>query len=94
MAQSRVHMIIHGRVHGVFFRYSTKDQADSLGVVGWVRNRHEGTVEVVAEGDRGRLEELLAWCRHGPPHARVSEVEVKWAEPTGEFDHFATARTV
>jgi acylphosphatase len=94
MANARAHMIIHGRVQGVFFRYSTRDAADPLNVTGWVRNRREGTVEVVAEGERSKVEELVSWCRHGPPHARVTEVEVTWEEPTGEFDGFQMARTV
>ena len=94
MAEARVHLIIHGRVQGVAFRYATKDAADRLGIKGWVRNRREGTVEAVAEGPREQLEKFAAWCRHGPPLARVNEVEVAWQSATGEFDRFAIARTV
>jgi len=93
MAKARAHMIVHGRVQGVFFRYSAKDAADSLGVTGWVRNRRDNTVEVMAEGEKEKVEELVKWCRHGPPHARVAGVDAEWEEPTGEFDHFAVART-
>lgn len=93
MAQSRAHMIVHGRVHGVFFRYGTKDEADALGLTGWVRNRRDGTVEVVAEGERIKLEELADWCGHGPPHARPTGVDVQWEEPTGEFHNFSVARS-
>ena len=94
MAKARAHLIIHGRVQGVFFRYSTKEAADPLGVTGWVRNRRDGTVEVVAEGEKERVEELVNWCHHGPPHSRVTDVEVNWEDPTGEFDSFQMTRTV
>jgi acylphosphatase len=89
MGLARAHLIIHGRVQGVFFRYGTKD----AGVTGWVRNRREGTVEVVAEGERDKVDELVSWCRHGPPQARVTDVELTWEEPTGEFDGFKVAWT-
>ena len=60
---------------------------------GLVRNRREGTVEVVAEGERAKVEELIGWCRGGPPHARVTGVDVSWEEPTGEFEGFKVAYT-
>ncbi len=93
MANKRVRLIIEGRVQGVNFRYSTKDEADDLGLAGWVRNRRGGTVEVIAEGEESKVEELVRWCRQGPPHAHVTNVSVEQAEPTGEFDHFGIART-
>jgi acylphosphatase len=94
MGQARVHLIISGRVQGVAFRYSAKDEADQLGVFGWVRNRRDGTVEVTAEGERAQLEDLVAWCRQGPPLARVREVKVDWEERQGEFTQFSLAHTV
>ncbi len=93
MATARVHLIIHGRVQGVAFRYSAEDVANRVGVAGWVRNLHNGTVEIIAEGQRSELEELIKWCQHGPSLARVTDVEVDWQEPTGEFERFYSART-
>ncbi|HEY1816695.1 MAG TPA: acylphosphatase [Kofleriaceae bacterium] len=72
----RVHAIVSGRVQGVSFRATTCREARRLGVVGWVRNLPDGTVELEAEGDDARIAELLAWCEHGPSSARVSRVAV------------------
>jgi len=94
LAKQRVHLRIKGRVQGVFFRYETQSVAQSLGLVGWVRNRLDGSVEVVAEGEKEKLEELVKWCHNGPPLARVDSVEVQWEEPTGEFKNFSIERTV
>ena len=90
--QARVHMIIHGRVQRVFFRASTEAKAQSLGLSGWVLNRPDGTVELVAEGSRPALDELLAWCGHGPPRAMVQNVEVDWQDYRGEFTEFSAKR--
>jgi len=89
MEKARVHLKIHGRVQGVFFRDSTRQKANSLGATGWVKNRNDGSVEAVAEGERETLEEFVQWCRQGPPSARVTEVEEDWQEPTGEFTKFS-----
>ena len=70
-----VHLIIKGKVQGVFFRASTKNKADSLGIKGWVRNTPEGNVEVKANGDPLVLEEFVEWCKTGPSQARVTGVE-------------------
>lgn len=88
MAKARAHLIITGMVQGVMFRYSTQDEAERLGLTGWVRNRRDGTVEAVAEGEKQKVEQLVEWCHHGPPHARVSRVDVHWEEPGGEFEGF------
>ena len=93
MVEARARIIIRGRVQGVFFRYSTKDKADSIGVFGWVRNLRDGSVEAVVEGEKNKVEDLVAWCHHGPPHARVTQVEVSWEEPVGEFDEFKVTWT-
>ena len=84
----RARAIISGRVQGVFFRMETKRAADRFGVGGWVRNLKDGTVEAVFEGDQDRVEAALDWCRHGPPHALVADVNVTWHDYTGEFDAF------
>lgn len=84
----RAHLLIAGRVQGVWFRASTKEQADRLGLSGWVRNRRAGEVEVVAEGAAPALEALIEWCRIGPRGASVAEVEVEYEAYRGEFGSF------
>jgi len=84
----RLHLRIHGRVQGVFFRASTQRRARETGVDGWVRNCPDGTVEVVAEGSDEDCRALLEFCHDGPPAARVSDVDVEWQDPTGEFSGF------
>jgi acylphosphatase len=80
--------IVHGRVQGVSFRYHTVRFAAPLGIVGFVRNLPDRTVEVVAEGDRTALEELAAWLGHGPDFARVSAVDFEWSSPVGRATSF------
>ncbi|MEW6329085.1 MAG: acylphosphatase [Candidatus Micrarchaeota archaeon] len=86
--RARVNVKIFGLVQGVFFRAHTKDKARELGLAGWVRNSPDGSVECVAEGERGALEKFLAWCRTGPPSSRVERVEEQWLEFRGEFSSF------
>jgi len=85
---ARLRAIVSGIVQGVNFRYYTARQAEMLGVTGWVANRWDGAVEVVAEGTRANLEALLDWLRQGPPSASVDGVESVWEEPTGEHNTF------
>jgi len=80
----RAHVWIAGRVQGVAFRAYTVDEASVRGVTGWVGNIPDGRVEAVFEGERAVVEAMIAWCRKGPPAARVSSVEVTWEEPRGE----------
>ena len=84
----RVHIIVHGEVHGIGFRSFTQRMAEELGLVGWVRNDSDGTVEAVAEGTREALEEFVSRLKKGPPASRVQSVEVNWAKPTEEFTDF------
>jgi acylphosphatase len=79
----RLRAIVRGIVQGVNFRYYTQQQARRLGLRGYVRNRGDGTVEVVAEGSRRALEELYTWLHSGPPMAEVWEVDADWGAPTG-----------
>lgn len=79
----RIHARVYGRVQGVYFRASTQRQATALGVVGWVRNRSDGSVELVAEGKPEQLSALLDWCHKGPPMARVDRVECNDTKPVG-----------
>ena len=81
-------MIVSGLVQGVFFRAYTRDQARQFDIQGWVRNRSDGSVEIVAEGLTSNLKDFIAWCHHGPPSARVNHVEVDWQEPRDEFNAF------
>lgn len=89
-AQRRVR--IRGRVQGVYFRADTRRLAEELGLVGWVRNRYDGSVEAVIQGERDRVDELLAWCHEGPPGAWVSGVEVA-EEPLETFHAFSLRPT-
>ncbi len=90
-AMNRVRLVAVGRVQGVNFRAAALRRAAELGVVGWVRNVEDGSVEAVAEGQEAAIEEFIAWMRAGPPAARVDELRVTREEPTGEFDRFYRA---
>jgi len=70
------HLKISGRVQGVGFRYSMAEEAGRLGITGWVRNRRDGTVEAVVDGDADALEDIVAWVRQGPRGSQVTDVEV------------------
>lgn len=80
------HLAIHGRVQGVWFRESMRQEAERLGVTGWVRNRLDGTVEAVVQGSGEAIEAITRWARHGPRDAHVTSVEVGAAE--GDFPRF------
>ena len=88
MQMARAHLWISGRVQGVCFRAHTRRQAQQLGLTGWVRNRADGRVEAVFEGERSALEKIIAWCQHGPALATVSQVKVEWEDFRAEFDSF------
>lgn len=74
-------VLIKGKVQGVFFRAFTREQAEALGLAGWVRNLPLRRVEAVFQGPRDQVERAIAWCRQGPPSAAVSEVAVSWGDP-------------
>jgi len=80
----RVRLVVHGRVQGVWFRGSMQEEADRLGVAGWVRNRPDGTVEAEAEGAPGAVEALVDWAHAGPRGARVTRVEREPLPAQGE----------
>lgn len=86
--KKRIHLIIQGKVQGVFFRASTKDKASELGLCGFVRNKQDGTVEVVAEGHLSELQNLADWCRIGPSRSRVDMVQVDWQPYIAEYTEF------
>ena len=85
---NRVHILVKGNVQGVFFRVNTKQKADQLGIFGWVRNLDSGRVEIMAEGEKENLEELIEWCEQGSPAAEVEKVEANWQDYKGGFQDF------
>jgi acylphosphatase len=85
-------IIISGKVQGVFYRIKTKEKAEELNLIGWVKNALNGKVEILAQGDERDLKELIEWCYNGSREARVERVEVEWKEKElerkSEFDKF------
>ena len=92
LEKSSVHLNISGRVQGVYYRAAMLQEAQRLGLTGWVMNRADGSVEAVAEGWQAKIEELIAWCRQGPQGARVADVAVQWQKPENTFVGFAIRR--
>ena len=87
-SKKRVHVIVEGRVQGVFFRAYTSDEAKKLGLAGWVRNRPEGTVEAVVEGNAGSVDTILRWFYQGSPGSKVTDVKVQEESPIGDMNSF------
>jgi len=85
----RIHLIITGRVQGVWFRHNVNIVANKLGLTGFVRNLPDENVEVIAEGDENKLKELTEFCRIGPQGANVENVKIKYEEPKNEFKTFS-----
>jgi len=88
MGITRYHLIIKGKVQGVGYRMSAYETAIDLGINGWVRNLHDGSVEVLAESDKNTLDQFVFWAQKGPTYAVVSEVKTEELAATGEFQHF------
>jgi acylphosphatase len=88
VSAKRVNIVVRGRVSGVFFRAATQREARRLGITGWVKNRGDGSVELVAEGEEDAVKEIISWSHHGPSAARVDNVDVRWRAYTGEFSDF------
>ncbi len=88
MPAIRAHVYISGHVQGVYFRAETRNLARRLGVTGWVRNRWDGRVEAVFEGETQAVERMIQWCWRGPEGAAVENVEVHYEPATGEFSGF------
>lgn len=91
--KARVHVLVSGRVQGVFFRVETRYEATKRNVDGWVRNSFDGRVEAVFEGEKEDVEQLVAFCRRGPPSAHVTKVDVQWEKYVGEFKGFRIRKT-
>jgi acylphosphatase len=88
MGLKQVHLFVRGRVQGVFFRASSQREAKRLGLTGWVKNRPDGGVEILAEGEEDGLKELIGWANRGPSAARVERVDVRWRSFAGDFSDF------
>ncbi len=84
----RAHVLVSGRVQGVFFRSETRYEAKRRNVAGWVRNTYDGKVEAVFEGEKEDVEKLISFCQRGPPGARVTKIKSRWEQYTGEFRDF------
>lgn len=84
----RLEIIVTGRVQGVGFRYHAREEAMRLGLVGWARNRSDGSVQIVAEGERAALAALADWAGKGPARARVDGCETSWTAATGALATF------
>ena len=89
MARARAHVLISGRVQGVFFRDYTRRAAAERGILGWVMNTRDGRVEAVFEGEKEKIEDMIRWCHQGSPMSRVTGVNVDWQEFVGEFRDFS-----
>lgn len=88
MALKQLQLVVRGRVQGVYFRASAQREARRLGLVGTVRNRPDGSVEIVAEGEETAIRELHGWAQKGPSVARVERVDTRWRGYSGEFADF------
>ena len=88
MALKQVQVRVRGRVQGVFFRAAAQREAKRLGLSGWVRNRTDNSLEILAEGEEGGIKDLIAWAQNGPSAARVDNVDVRWRSFVGDFYDF------
>ncbi|MEM3154296.1 MAG: acylphosphatase [Candidatus Woesearchaeota archaeon] len=86
--RARAHIIVRGKVQGVFFRDYAKKEADKLGITGWARNTDDGGVEIIAEGDKMLLRRFIMLCKKGSPLSKVATVNHNWEEYTGKFNDF------
>jgi acylphosphatase len=88
MQHSRAHLLISGRVQGVFYRAFAQNVAGYLGLKGWVRNLPDGNVEVLIEGNRNDIEQAIQRFRSGPPGARVDDIDITWEDYQGDIQGF------
>ncbi len=88
----QAHLIIKGIVQGVSFRYYTRKKATELNIVGFVKNKKDGTVEVLAQGREEELKRFIAWCKEGPEMATVKDLDIIWEKPQKEFGQFMIRR--
>ena len=88
MKQQRIHLLVSGKVQGVFFRQATKVVAIKNNVTGWVKNLENGEVEILLEGDDKNVNSVIDWCRNGPANSRVDEVKIEQQEFSGQYSNF------
>jgi len=86
--KTNTHVLISGRVQGVWFRANTKKKAEQLGLKGWVRNTNNGCVEAVFQGDEKKVNEMINWCHQGPPLSKVEKVDVTKKQSIDIFEDF------
>ena len=85
---ARVHLLITGRVQGVWYRANTQKKAKALDLKGWVKNLPNGQVEAIFEGEKEKIDQIIEWCKKGPSFARVDGVKIEWETPVGKFNTF------
>lgn len=88
MGSVRAHLFVTGYVQGVFYRHTAAKRARARGLTGWIRNLPDGRVEAVVEGEEQAVRDLVEWCRSGPPHASVEDIEVSWGPPQTDSSGF------
>ncbi len=86
--KTRAHIIVRGLVQGIFFRVNTKEKAQQLGITGWVRNLDSDKVEIIAEEEKKKIEELIKWCKEDSSSARIEEIKIEWQSYKAEFKNF------
>jgi acylphosphatase len=85
----RAQIFVSGRVQGVFFRASSRTQAEDLGLVGWIKNLEDDRVEIILEGEKEKVDEFIKWLKRGGPLlAKINKTEINFKEPTNEFESF------
>jgi acylphosphatase len=85
----RARLVITGVVQGVYYRVTARKVALNSGITGWIKNRPDGAVEALIEGNRDKILKFIDWCRQGPPAAQVSDVQVEWGDFKGEYQNFS-----
>ena len=88
MSIARAHIVVTGYVQGVFYRHTTAQRARARGLTGWVRNLPDGRVEAVLEGEESDVRDVVEWCRSGPAHATVEDVEIEWQAALSDSSDF------
>ena len=84
----RGHIVVNGKVQGVYFRQNAQRICSEYGVTGWVRNVENGSVEAILEGDKSSVEDAISWFKVGPPNAHVEKIDLKYDSYSGEFQDF------
>jgi acylphosphatase len=88
LMMKKMHILVKGTVQGVYYRYNALKKAGEYHLTGWVRNRVDGSVEILCEGTEEDINNIVRWCKKGPERAYVSEIETTWEQHTGEFNVF------